>query len=224
MSGYALHGEQTRKCQVHGAWNGLQPICQPLGGGLTCLGCKDMSHLYLCDTVTACSNGQVCYVETYKTNGGQVKYNSGCVDSHQCVGWKQQRSKRSAECVHCCSSQLCNANGCGSQGLPSPDLRGPLCYDCSYVSNMEECKTVKLCAQDEVCSIEKYDWGGVYDHYTAKCHSMQCISHKRSFNQYVSSARTSRSTPVCQNCCSSDLCNTNCNVTSQGGAGVAIVG
>ncbi|XP_060591524.1 uncharacterized protein LOC132746417 [Ruditapes philippinarum] len=37
---------------------------------LRCFDCKDMTHLYLCDTVTKCSSGQVCHVETYRTNSG----------------------------------------------------------------------------------------------------------------------------------------------------------
>ncbi|XP_060582385.1 uncharacterized protein LOC132738805 [Ruditapes philippinarum] len=237
---------------------------------LKCFDCNDMTHLYLCDTVSKCLSGQmfygvtlrvmctvfreglttksakyditmltvrqyngkalqfggesstVCHVESYRTNSGQVKYNSGCLASEQCSSKKRQTSQSKSKCVHCCSSPLCNSNGCGAEGLPPFQLRGPLCYDCSYVSNMDECKTVRLCSKDEVCSVEKYDWGGVYDHYTAKCHNKQCISHKRQTD--VTSARESRSTPVCKTCCDADLCNTDCSKTSQNGTDVIIVG
>ncbi|XP_060560282.1 IgGFc-binding protein-like isoform X2 [Ruditapes philippinarum] len=202
---------------------GIEVYKESIGNDeLRCFDCKDMTHLYLCDTVTKCSSGQVCHVETYRTNSGQVKYNSGCLASEQCSSKKRQTSQSTSECVHCCSSSLCNSNGCGAEGLPPPQLRGPLCYDCSYVSNMDECKTVRLCSKDEVCSVEKYDWGGVYDHYTAKCHNKQCISHKRQTD--VTYARESRSTPVCKTCCDADLCNSDCSKTSQNGTDVIIVG
>ncbi|XP_060560294.1 uncharacterized protein LOC132720230 isoform X2 [Ruditapes philippinarum] len=190
--------------------------------GLKCFNCKGMTHLYLCDTVTKCLGGQVCYVETYRTNNGQVKYNSGCLAYKQCSSKKRQTSQSTSECVHCCSSTLCNSNGCGAEGLPPASLRGPLCYDCPYVSSMDECTSVMLCSSDEVCSIEKFDFDGMYDHYTTKCHNKQCISHKRQAD--VTSSRESRSTPVCKSCCDADLCNTDCSKTSQNGTDVIIVG
>ncbi|XP_060560319.1 uncharacterized protein LOC132720230 isoform X4 [Ruditapes philippinarum] len=208
--------------EAYGYQLGMEVYKGDENDGLKCFNCKGMTHLYLCDTVTKCLGDQVCYVETYRTNTGQVKYNSGCLAYKQCSSKKRQTSQSTSECVHCCSSTLCNSNGCGAESLPPASLRGPLCYDCPYVSSMDECTSVMLCSRDEVCSIEKFDFGGMYDHYTTKCHNKQCISHKRQTD--VTSARESRSTPVCKTCCDADLCNSKCSNTSLNSTDVIIVG
>ncbi|XP_053406533.1 CUB and sushi domain-containing protein 1-like [Mercenaria mercenaria] len=221
--GYVLHGEIRRICNASGYWSGTTPTCEAKADRMTCLQCRDVYHTNLCNTVTKCALGQVCYVEKFTTHNGQVRYNTGCADLKQC-SIHQRRQKRSANCLECCTSDLCNFAGCGSQGLPDRNERGPLCYDCAFTYNMDECKTISLCNRYESCSIEKYDWGGLYDQFISECKNNQCLSLKRSDRTGKNSRMMSRSTPICQRCCENDLCNFYCNVTAQTDTGVALIG
>ncbi|XP_045189859.2 uncharacterized protein LOC123547109 isoform X2 [Mercenaria mercenaria] len=49
--------------------------------GPTCLQCKDVYHTNMCNRVTKCAPGQVCFVEKFTTHYGQVLYNTGCSDT-----------------------------------------------------------------------------------------------------------------------------------------------
>ncbi|XP_060571707.1 uncharacterized protein LOC132729886 isoform X3 [Ruditapes philippinarum] len=166
------------------------------GNGTWCFQCDNMSHLQYCDTVTRCqTEHESCYVQSFtRSNNGRL-YRSGCMDKSACQGHGYQ-----VQCQECCHGSFCNNIGCGDDGLSNFDARGPFCFDCEHQGE-EVCKKVQMCRPDQVCKIEKFEWGSGYN-YIMGCTERQACTSKRDIH--------ARHTPVCEHCCHSDFCNMNC--------------
>ncbi|XP_060583263.1 uncharacterized protein LOC132739566 isoform X1 [Ruditapes philippinarum] len=174
---------------------------QTAGNGKWCFQCDGMAHLKYCDKVTKCPDEvEVCYVQSYTRSFDVRLYRSGCVHPKQC-----NVSDGNGGCTKCCDGNFCNTIGCGDDGFPAPGHRGPICFDCTHLGDSETCNTVQLCRSNQVCMIEKYEWGDSDSHYMRACADSQTCSKKRSTNEL-----SARHAPVCSHCCHSDFCNDNC--------------
>ncbi|XP_060574445.1 IgGFc-binding protein-like isoform X2 [Ruditapes philippinarum] len=182
-----------------------------------CYSCDDLSHIDLCDTVKQCNSQEVCYVERYK-DGGQIKYKSGCLPQNTCESKRNESTYSDGICFECCCGSYCNNQGCGENGIPNRDKRGPICFDCQHVSSPDECVNITPCDSNQVCRIEEFKWFD-HSHYKLGCGHGLCdpVSRKRS---HV----FKRSTPVCQSCCTDDYCNKYCTASTQDQTGAVIVG
>ncbi|XP_060583264.1 uncharacterized protein LOC132739566 isoform X2 [Ruditapes philippinarum] len=171
------------------------------GNGKWCFQCDGMAHLKYCDEVSKClDEAEVCYVQSYTRSLHVRLYRSGCVHPKQC-----NVSDGNGGCTKCCNGNFCNTIGCGDDGFPAPGHRGPICFDCTHLGDSETCNTVQLCRSNQVCMIEKYEWGDSDSHYMRACADSQTCSKKRSTNEL-----SARHAPVCSHCCHSDFCNDNC--------------
>ncbi|XP_053372629.1 uncharacterized protein LOC123560550 [Mercenaria mercenaria] len=169
------------------------------GNGTWCFQCDNMSHLQYCDTVTRCqTQDESCYVQRYTRSNKVHLYRSGCMNKDACQSYADQ-----VQCQECCHGSFCNVVGCGDDGLPNFDRRGPFCFDCEHQGE-EGCQTVQMCRPDQVCKIEKYEWGSSY-HYIMGCAEQQTCGSKRDVRE-----THARHAPVCSHCCHSDFCNMNC--------------
>ncbi|KAL4219793.1 hypothetical protein ACF0H5_020205 [Mactra antiquata] len=171
-----------------------------------CYHCEGMTHLELCNTVRTCSKNEICFVERQNLFG-RIVYRSGCMDQDVCS--RQQRNT-SDLCVQCCHGDYCNSKGCGENGLPDRNHRGPVCFDCPHVFSPEECSAVTMCGRYQVCGIEEFPWGD-HSHFKLGCSNEMCDPLKRSILH-----RQDRSVPVCKACCNEDYCNTNCTINKNG--------
>ncbi|KAL4231539.1 hypothetical protein ACF0H5_009120 [Mactra antiquata] len=173
-----------------------------------CFSCHDIPHLKYCDHVTTCKTDEICFVERYNNIYGELLYRSGCMRSEIC-----SPINGVAECLQCCDGDYCNMNGCGDYGVQNMFSRGPYCFDCNHVGEADECHSVQVCPQDQICMIEKYVWGPNDFNYAMGCvHSNVCRESKRSINE-ASDHQVRRHVPACTHCCSSDFCNRNCTNT-----------
>ncbi|XP_053403522.1 uncharacterized protein LOC123555063 isoform X2 [Mercenaria mercenaria] len=173
-----------------------------------------MFHIELCDVVKRCSENVICYLERYSKHGRQT-FRSGCLSQEVCANESETAGNDPNRCVDCCSGSYCNYKGCGETGLPSRDQRGPLCYDCEYAFSPNECDTLKLCDQGQVCSIKETRWG-THSNFKMGCAHAPCSPVQRSVHVLP------RSTPTCQACCSEDYCNLNCTMGSGHGQPVIV--
>ncbi|CAC5355564.1 unnamed protein product [Mytilus coruscus] len=82
------------------------------------------------------------------------------------------------KCSHCCSSNLCNKDGCGEQAPKRQN--GTICYQCDGKLQSEACHKVTFCGNDE-CVSEQYPY------------------HILGRRNYRSAKRV--------RCCNSNLCN-----------------
>ncbi|KAL4219783.1 hypothetical protein ACF0H5_020195 [Mactra antiquata] len=171
-----------------------------------CYHCEGMTHLELCNTVRTCSKHEICFVERQNLFGRMV-YRSGCMDQDVC---SRQEGNSSDLCVQCCHGDYCNSKGCGENGLPDRNHRGPVCFDCPHVFSPEECSAVTMCGRYQVCGIEEFPWGD-HSHFKLGCSNEMCDPLKRSILH-----RQDRSVPVCKACCNEDYCNTNCTINKNG--------
>ncbi|XP_053380359.1 uncharacterized protein LOC123530604 [Mercenaria mercenaria] len=160
-----------------------------------------MTHLKYCDKVSKCQNeDEVCYVQRYTRSLDVGLFRSGCAHPQQC-----SNSDSNGGCFKCCDGNFCNSAGCGEDGFPAPGQRGPICFDCPHEGEDEECDIVQLCHSNQVCMIEKYEWGDNDFHYIRGCTEAQVCTKKRSASEL-----STRNAPVCSHCCHSDFCNINC--------------
>ncbi|XP_060567627.1 uncharacterized protein LOC132726329 [Ruditapes philippinarum] len=120
-----------------------------------CLHCSNITAPTNCSQVTKCGPLQSCFTEMFLTSNGEKRYNLGCRDTEQCDAPEEvsQDTNTASMCTECCTGDLCA--GCQFKGYPSP--RGPICYDCGSRPNNSEiqCSTVKVCAEDEACMLQK---------------------------------------------------------------------
>ncbi|XP_053403263.1 uncharacterized protein LOC123555221 [Mercenaria mercenaria] len=128
-----------------------------------------------CNTITTCGQHEQCYLDTYVTSIGSIRYSLGCRDSLQCrshglVGKRDALSNKTNElfssisnigtdkrafgkliCSECCVGEMCNNAGCGNTGYPIP--RGPKCYNCKEQNDTNDCNKLTMCSRDEVCML-----------------------------------------------------------------------
>ncbi|XP_053408477.1 protein draper-like [Mercenaria mercenaria] len=161
-----------------------------------CYECDNMSSPQYCDSVANCQASETCFIESHKAAHGK-KFRSGCMDEKKCR--MLESANTTSVCVECCYNSMCNNRGCGNSDFPSREHRGPMCFGCLHTGDPKTCDTVSMCTPNQVCSIEKFQWGEGF-HYKQGCANKVCNSlsyHKRSI-------------PLCHSCCEDDYCNRNC--------------
>ncbi|XP_063415184.1 angiopoietin-2-like [Mytilus trossulus] len=178
--------------------------------GLTCFSCLGITHPRFCKHVDNCHSGEMCGLEKVVYPSGETTFNVGCFQSKTCYDNSTQSTVHET-CRHCCSTNMCNDNGCGERGLTLS--RGPICYHCDGALSINECKTISVCEQNQFCYIEElFSIGERF--YTTNCQyknvcdavsgGMPIIGKKRS------SIRSHLRSSACSRCCSDDLCNMEC--------------
>ncbi|XP_060593869.1 uncharacterized protein LOC132748313 [Ruditapes philippinarum] len=164
-----------------------------------CLFCTDAVLPSDCNVITKCGPHERCYVNSYVTSIGTIRYNLGCKDSQKCdntilVGRREEPSgqntllsrdnsphslgddvKRATGtliCGECCVGELCNSAGCGNTGFPAQ--RGPICYSCQEQNGTNDCNKLAVCGRDEVCMLVATQNPMTHAHrYQTKCEGKQ---------------------------------------------------
>ncbi|XP_061180629.1 IgGFc-binding protein-like [Saccostrea echinata] len=178
---------------------------------LYCLSCTDSVSPRHCHTVRKCSEGEVCFTESHTSENGAVVYDTGCATSQTCRTKRAHHDKikslhgvdphyHHSQCMECCSSHLCNNQGCGQPGYPM--TRGPACFDCQQVSDPMLCDKIKVCEINQVCYLQKeMEFGDVL--FASSCiNKHACTSDVDIFGK--------RNLQSCSRCCLADLCNNEC--------------
>ncbi|XP_078327365.1 uncharacterized protein LOC144623104 [Crassostrea virginica] len=171
--------------------------------GLYCLSCTDSVSPRHCRTVRNCGDGEVCFTESHFSQNGNILFDLGCRTSQTCQVKRRDvlhRQNHHSHCVDCCSTDLCNNQGCGQRGYPAS--RGPVCFECQQVSNPLVCDKITFCDQDQECYLEReLEFGDVF--YSSRCiNKHACASNLQVFGK--------RNTDHCSHCCHTDLCNNQC--------------
>ncbi|XP_048765219.2 angiopoietin-related protein 1-like [Ostrea edulis] len=168
--------------------------------GLYCLECRDAISPRHCHTVKRCYPGEVCYVEKEQTINGLDTYNMGCYSPQIC-----NSTRSGTNCIECCTTDACNMLGCNHQG--HPQNLGLLCFGCQQTLNPSLCDRITECTLDQICHLKEiHEYGDVY--YSSGCANKHVCSDK------LPDIFGRRSSELCQQCCSSDLCNNGCYSTT----------
>nr|AJQ21508.1 fibrinogen-related protein 12 [Mytilus galloprovincialis] len=169
---------------------------------LTCFDCQNISHPRFCEQVRKCKDNQICGLEREVKSNGDIIYNVGCMTPQVCdtsnvgVGTNQP-------CLSCCSTDLCNTNGCGELDYTK---NGTLCYACSGQQKPDSCHTVSFCESFEMCYLEEKSYFGE-KFYNSGCKVKHICDVQ--FNKPIVGRRSiqqSRSTSQLS-CCDNNLCN-----------------
>nr|XP_034307322.1 uncharacterized protein LOC117682870 isoform X1 [Crassostrea gigas] len=192
------------------------------GFGLKCLRCDDVLEPRFCERIEYCQDGDVCGVQRYRKENGDVSFWSGCLPHSNCAKVTNRtilttNSRRAVHgsvlCQECCNGDLCNSEGCGAPGLPTS--RGPMCFNCAHTLNPSDCHHVTVCGANELCFLgEKPIFGQRY--FTSHCEDVHACENHASAPIIFGRKRLlrgQRSYTPCSGCCHGDLCNTNCNAT-----------
>ncbi|XP_069114248.1 uncharacterized protein [Argopecten irradians] len=182
--------------------------------GPQCFECSSVSRLESCGHSTTCKEGQKCYVQKTRTHDGLNQYTSGCINNQSCFlntnyGGDSQVTVPYGQiaCFKCCSGDHCNSRGCGDTGPPSWQSRGPYCYKCNQLQDPDDCRSLTICARNEVCTINETISGGYV--FTSGClPKSECLHEGPLVGRSVHSR--GRSVQLCQKCCSNDFCNQHC--------------
>ncbi|KAL4238406.1 hypothetical protein ACF0H5_003115 [Mactra antiquata] len=171
---------------------------------LKCLVCDDMVDPTDCNIVLTCGDYQECFLESYVNIGGFKRYKMGCRDSLQCG--QSDPTGNLLVCSHCCQNDLCNSQGCSTQGYPKS--RGPLCFNCQSQKYVDDCISITMCGRDEVCRIHE-----VFNTVThVKRYQTSCEPKTKCEEEQLMLTTAQRSDGVCHvGCCADDLCNVQCN-------------
>ncbi|KAH3748372.1 uncharacterized protein LOC127847030 [Dreissena polymorpha] len=175
---------------------------------LTCLYCTGIQSPRHCNYVKDCKPDEVCNVHQTTNAYGDVVFDVGCAHHSVC----SNRTHGSKTCDSCCTTDLCNAAGCGMIGYPS--ARGPACYNCPAQITDGTCHVIDVCGSNEVCMInEKREFGDKV--YTSGCVGLtHCELHTIDISQIIgrsiSDHARSLTETVCHKCCHDDLCNAHC--------------
>ncbi|XP_048754120.2 uncharacterized protein LOC125665509 [Ostrea edulis] len=161
----------------------LEVVSHELVLSLMCLSCNESIQPRHCHSIAYCAEDEVCFVERVASLYG-VRYNTGCLQKPVCQKQNETRyvhgnsdgNLQTPTCTECCSTDLCNAQGCGEPGYPPLSARGPICLKCSQQFNNEECREIAHCRNSELCFIkEESEFGDLV--YTSGCMPFQqCIS------------------------------------------------
>ncbi|XP_048746318.2 uncharacterized protein LOC125658910 [Ostrea edulis] len=189
------------------------------GLGLRCLRCDDVLEPRFCERIEYCSAGDVCSVQRYRKDNGDVTFWVGCLPQTSCsktpnktVLHSNRRSIHgSVVCNDCCYGDLCNVDGCGSPAFPTS--RGPICFNCGHTLNPTDCHHMTVCGTNELCFLgEKPLFGQRY--FTSHCEDIHACNNHISAPIIVGKKRSY--TP-CSGCCHGDLCNNDCNANFTSG-------
>ncbi|KAL4238409.1 hypothetical protein ACF0H5_003117 [Mactra antiquata] len=185
--------------------------------GTKCLICDEQVSPTDCGTVITCGIHEQCFIETYVTVGGHLRYNLGCRDELQCSQFNQQDQPMKTNpsdavlvCAQCCNSTLCNSAGCGHQGYTTS--RGPVCYNCHDQMSVEDCDTISVCGRDEVCLINRLPNDVSHElRYHTRCELHSVCQHQLNQWRQVQNQNNLNVNYCVIDCCTEDLCNTKCN-------------
>ncbi|VDI45445.1 Hypothetical predicted protein, partial [Mytilus galloprovincialis] len=156
--------------------------------GLRCFSCYDIIHPRFCDRIDTCSHDEVCGIDKI-IKPHETTFNIGCVKASTC---STKRTLSDVEACHtCCNTNLCNVNGCGEHGFGSQ--HGKVCFNCQGITDINECKHVAFCEENEVCQPDT-GIGSIFG---------RSAEHKI----------ISRSLQ-CKRCCDNNLCNDHCGNTT----------
>ncbi|XP_052268830.1 uncharacterized protein LOC127870225 isoform X1 [Dreissena polymorpha] len=183
-----------------------------VNGNLLCLSCQEVLEPKYCEYVTLCGDHESCFVDSFVTSNGNIRFNSGCRDSSVCLATafhpasiEGRRSGQMIVCSTCCQTRLCNQGGCGKTGW-SPD-RGPLCYNCEQQRHPTDCNKVRQCQRSQVCSLMTTEIAGEMVHHSSCDYMDACFAAKSRVL-----ASLSNWADGCVQCCNSSLCNDHCEV------------
>ncbi|XP_078330561.1 uncharacterized protein LOC111110904 [Crassostrea virginica] len=193
-----------------------QIISLSILAGLYCLSCVDGVSPRHCHTVRNCSNEEVCFTESHYSENGEIVFDTGCGTPETCHSGRNTRYNiksvhgvdphyHHSECLECCSSDLCNNQGCGQPGFPAALTRGPVCFDCQQVSHPMLCDKIRVCETNQECYLQKeVEFGDVF--YATSCiNKHACTSSLQIFGK--------RRSVHCSHCCQTDLCNNDCGAS-----------
>ncbi|XP_060559444.1 neurogenic locus Notch protein-like [Ruditapes philippinarum] len=188
----------------------------PKASTLTCLQCNNVPQPRHCNAVTECDKDETCGIEEISNEFGEKLFNVGCMKRMKCQG-----ANSTQHCIQCCSTDVCNHEGCGEIGYPRH--RGPICYYCPVHTQSKACHFVDICRAGEVC---KFDSRREFDDmlFSSGCSDAHAckqgaplqpsiVGRDIDDNKYRAIRKQHRSLieHVCRSCCESDLCNNMCN-------------
>ncbi|XP_071136763.1 neurogenic locus Notch protein-like [Mytilus edulis] len=194
--------------------------------GPLCLECDRVAKPSDCRNVKRCGDQELCSIRKYIDTDSHEWFEVGCSSTQKCfpitsvigkrldsyttpikyglttMSTKPPRSLRSTGetivCEKCCTGDICNAGSlCHTVGFQHEMV----CFNCSWASTADGCHTIELCAQDEMCFIQKLnavDYG--YNAWKTGC------QHK----EVCQKMQLSQGNTCQESCCSSDLCNSQC--------------
>lgn len=188
---------------------------------IRCLSCTDILQPHYCSGIENCAEGDACVTESYRNRNGVILYNVGCMSKQRCSLNALHSSSTGRlrhdiigthdhdVCTECCHGDLCNAAGCGTHGFPQQ--RGPICLSCPQSRNTTDCDVVSVCLQGEVCHIEEVTMFSEVFFKTGcvRQNDYEC-TRPPVYNPLEVGKRSDRR-GKCFYCCSTDLCNINCN-------------
>ena len=120
-----------------------------------CYQCKNLPHPRSCESLINCGQDHTCYVEKVVVTGNTL-YNSGYMLARQCpqTGSPVPIGKRNLPIrqshggnIECCHQEHCNNEAFGLTLIPKV-LRGPLCFQCHYETNLRDpvrCYITHMC-------------------------------------------------------------------------------
>ncbi|XP_076084546.1 uncharacterized protein LOC143055295 [Mytilus galloprovincialis] len=179
--------------------------------GLRCFSCYDIIHPRFCDRIDTCSHDEVCGIDKI-IKPHETTFNIGCVKASTC---STTRTLSDVEaCRTCCNTDLCNVNGCGEHGFGSQ--HGKVCFNCQGITDINECKYVAFCEENEVCFIDRQRIAAE-SYYTLGCRNRHVCQPDTGigsiFGRSAENKIMSRSLQ-CTRCCDNNLCNDHCgNIT-----------
>ncbi|XP_076118163.1 uncharacterized protein LOC143085594 isoform X2 [Mytilus galloprovincialis] len=165
-----------------------------------CYNCADISHPRFCNHVEQCNIGQVCSLKRVVDIYGETSFNQGCTTIKLCQA--KMSLNETGKCTHCCSSDLCNSDGCGEQAPKQQN--GTLCYQCNGKLQSESCQKVTFCGYDEMCHISEESWNGEIIYRSGCKDNSKCA---RDQYPYPILGRRNYRTMKRVRCCNFNLCN-----------------
>ncbi|XP_021354556.1 uncharacterized protein LOC110451038 isoform X2 [Mizuhopecten yessoensis] len=178
---------------------------------LHCLSCTDILQPRLCHQVETCSDDEVCVVQKLQYSNGDISFKVGCESAQVChhqrsvsvMGVSNLTKRRGTAplCVDCCTTDLCNAEGCGQSGYP-PEI-GVVCYGCDMTYTSDTCGRLEFCTTDEMCVIQG-NWD-IVKYYKTGC------QRKHLCSQVGWAGQVGKRSNYCYRCCEDNLCNNRCD-------------
>ncbi|XP_052236752.1 integumentary mucin C.1-like [Dreissena polymorpha] len=189
-----------------------------------CLSCQGVVSPVACSQVETCGAHEVCFMDSFATSNGYIRYNLGCRDSVKCstpsvIGKRlfdgrisvtsdyHRRRSETVICSQCCHGNLCNQALCGQRGFGQD--QGPVCYSCDIQQDSDSCDTIRQCSTDQVCQL-KFEYRPEYKAvvYQTACKSpSDCEQDKLKVTQLLALLGQTADTSCHIQCCTSDLCN-----------------
>ncbi|XP_071135906.1 IgGFc-binding protein-like isoform X1 [Mytilus edulis] len=171
---------------------------------LTCFNCPGIRHPRFCEYVKDCLDGQVCGLERQVESNGAVIFSLGCLSQNTCNTNPSTVDGRQ-KCFHCCSTDLCNIDGCGESGLSMANDK--VCYSCLGLLDPNACRSISFCDKSELCYLEeKTHFGEKF--YQSGCREKHiCEAQLISFPIIGRRDLVHKRSTTHMTCCGHSLCN-----------------